>query len=182
LEKERNFALADKVKIGDIDKLSKQHLYIPFMIMDMVWMTQNFWSVISLSFGKNSLSASFLKEWADHMYENRLIYTSLHAADPSFFAKVLFVIDNALQIHWRSCSNSEDPLSVNNRVLLSSDPPQDSILCHNFIQQILKSINDKITASLDLSKDGKLQKGGKFHMRQVAGGDQKVQASQRFYQ
>jgi hypothetical protein len=121
LEKERNLALADKVKIGDIDKLSKQNLYLPSLIMDMVWMTQNFISVISLCFGKKSLSASFLRDWVNHMYENRLIYTSLQASDPSFFTKVLFTIDNALQIHRRSCSNSEDRLSVNNQVLLMAN-------------------------------------------------------------
>jgi hypothetical protein len=96
LEKEQNFALADKVKAGDKEKLSKQKLYLPNSIMDLVWMTQNFLAVISLCFGKSSLSASFLKDWADHMYENRLIYTSLQASDPSFFTKVLFAIDNSL--------------------------------------------------------------------------------------
>jgi hypothetical protein len=84
------------VKAGDIEKLSKQRLYLPNSIMDMVWMTQNFLAVISLCFGKTSLSATFLKDWADHMCENRLIYTSLQPSNNSFFAKVLFAIDNAL--------------------------------------------------------------------------------------
>lgn len=103
--------MVDKVKVGDIDKLSKQCLYLPSSIMDMVWMTQNFLSVISLCFRKDSLSAPLLKDWADHMYENRLIYSSLQSSDPSFFTKVLFAIDHALQIHWRLCSSSEDQLS-----------------------------------------------------------------------
>jgi hypothetical protein len=128
LEKERNLALTDKVKIRDIDKLSKQNLCLPASIMDMVWMTQNFMSVTSLCFGKKTLSASFLQDWANHiMYENRLIYTSLQASDSSFFAKVLFAIDNALQIHSRSYCNSEDRLSVNDRVLLMANT-HDSIL------------------------------------------------------
>jgi hypothetical protein len=121
LEKERAFALADKVKPGDIDKLAKQKLYLPSLVMDLVWMTQNFCSVISLCFGAASLSATFFKNWADHMYENRLMYTSLQASDPFFFARVLFSIDNALQIHWRSCSNTDDRLSVNDRVLFMED-------------------------------------------------------------
>jgi hypothetical protein len=53
LERERSFALADKVKIRDIEKLSKQPLYIPTSVMDMVWMTQNLSATISLCFGKN---------------------------------------------------------------------------------------------------------------------------------
>ncbi len=36
----------------------------------------------------------FLKDWADHMYENRLMYSSLQASDPLFFAKVLIAIDD----------------------------------------------------------------------------------------
>jgi hypothetical protein len=121
LEKERAFALADKVKPGDIDKLAKQKLYLPSLVMDLVWMTQNFCSVISLCFGAASLSATFFKNWVDHMYKNRLMYTSLQVSDPFFFARVLFSIDNALQIHWRSCSNTDDRLSVNDRVLFMED-------------------------------------------------------------
>jgi hypothetical protein len=83
--KRKNFALADKVKSADIDKLAKQKIYLPTSIMDLIWMTQNFLAVISLCFGQQSLSATFLKDWADHMYENRLMYSSLQASDPTFF-------------------------------------------------------------------------------------------------
>jgi hypothetical protein len=130
--------------------------------MDLVWMTQNFCSVIALCFGASSLSATFLNNWANHMYENRLMYTSLQASDPYFFARVLFTIDNALQIHWRSCSNTDDRLSVNDRILLMTDT-QDSILRHNFSQQLPKSISDKVLATLETPKDrdGKHPGGGK---------------------
>ncbi len=170
LEKEKNFALADKVKSGDIEKLSKQKLYLPPSLMDMVWMTQNLLAVISLCFGNKSLSATFLQDWADHMYENRLMYTSLQASDNSFFAKVLFAVDNALQIHWHSCSTAMDRLSVNDRVLLMSDV-QESILRHNFVQQIPKYISDKIAAIHDGSRDGKFQGGGKFQGKYGYGQD-----------
>jgi hypothetical protein len=170
LEKERNFALADKVKAGELEKLSKQKLYLPNTIMDMVWMTQNFYSVISLCFGRNADSASFLKDWADHMYKNRLMYTSLQASDPFFFAKVLFAIDNALQIHRRSCSTTPDRSSVNDRILLMSET-QDSILRHSFIQQIPKSISDKINFLLENTKDNKHQGGGKHNGRQGQGNE-----------
>jgi hypothetical protein len=163
LEREKNYALADKVKPGDIEKLSKQRLYLPTSIMDMVWMAQNFLAVISLCFGSQSLSASFLKDWADHMYENRLMYSSLQASDPTFFAKVLFAIDNALQIHWRSCSSTQDRLSVNDRILLMSET-QESILRHNFIQQIPKLLSDKVLATQEGLKDrtnGFIKPGGK---------------------
>jgi len=103
LEKERNFALADKVKAGEIEKLSKQKLHLPNTIMDMIWMIHNLYAVISLCFGKTAHSASFLKDWSDHMCKKHLMYTCLHASDPYFFA-----IDNALQIHWRSCSTTND--------------------------------------------------------------------------
>lgn len=102
------------------------------------------------------------------MYENRLIYSSLQASDQAFFAKVLLAIDNALQIHWRSCSITEDRRSVNDRILLMSDI-QDSILRHNFVQQIPKSISDKILNTQDILKDGKVQGGGKFQGKQDQG-------------
>jgi hypothetical protein len=95
------------------------------------------------------------------MYKNCLIYSSLHVADPSFFAKVLFSIDNALQINWRSCSNSEDRSSVKDRVLMMLDI-QDSILRHSFIQQILKSISNKVYANNEPLKEGKFQGNGKL--------------------
>jgi hypothetical protein len=171
IEKVKHFALADKIKSGDIDKLSKQKLYLPTSLMDMVWMTQNFLAVIiSLCFGQSSLSATFIKGWADHMYENRLMYTSLQASDPSFFTKVLFAIDNALQIHWRSCLISEDQLSVNDRILFMDDT-QDSILHHNFIQQIPKSISDKVISTQEGTREGKFNTGGKPQGHQGNGND-----------
>jgi hypothetical protein len=48
LEKEKNFVFVDKVKLDDIEKLSKQRLHLPNSVMDMVWMTQNVFAVISL--------------------------------------------------------------------------------------------------------------------------------------
>jgi hypothetical protein len=134
----------------------------------MVWMTQNFLAVISLCFGPQSLSATFLKDWADHMYENRLMYSSLHASDPSFFTKVLFAIDNALQIHWRSCSTSQERSSVNDRILFMTDT-QESILHHNFIQQIPKMLSDKVEAL----KEGKTIGGNKLSGKQGGGQDKK---------
>jgi len=73
LEKKRNFAMADKVKAVEIEKLTKQKLFLPNNIMDMVCMTWNLYSILSLCFGKTPHSAIFLKDWADHMYENHLI-------------------------------------------------------------------------------------------------------------
>ncbi len=119
--------------------------------MDTIFMTQNFQTVISLCFGESSLSASFLLGWMNHMYENRLMYSSLQVSDPSFFAKVLFSIDNALQIHWRTCCNSKDRASMNDKVLLQQDS-QDIILHHNFVQQLPKSIKDKIIKPTDDKK------------------------------
>jgi hypothetical protein len=137
LEKERSFALADKVKNADIEKLSKQKLYIPNTLMDMIWMTQNMYAIISLCFGEKSHSATFLSDWAKHMYNNRIVYSSLQSSDHCFFPKVLFAIDSAPQIHWRSCCDASDRMSVNNKVLLSQDL-QDSILHHNFHQLLPK--------------------------------------------
>jgi hypothetical protein len=141
IEKERLLALADKFNVLDIEKFVKQKLHIPNTIMDIVWMTQNLHSVIKLCFGPSAHSSTFLKNWADHMYENHLMYTTLHSADPFFFAKVLYAIDNALQIHWWSCSASDDRLSVNDSVLRMTDV-QNSILSLSFSQQIPKSISD----------------------------------------
>jgi len=92
LEKECLLALADKVKNSNIEKLSKQKLCIPTSVMGLVWMVQNFHSIISLCFGQMSHSAQFLKSWATHIYENRIMYTSLQTSDYLFYAKILFCI------------------------------------------------------------------------------------------
>jgi len=165
IEKERMLALADKVNISDIEKLSKQKLYIPNTLMDLVWMTQNFYSVIKLCFGERCHSAQFLKEWADHMYANRIMYSTIQASDPYFFAKLLFAIDSALQSHWRSCSSTSDRLSVNDRVLQMTDI-QDSILRMSFNQKpIMDKISNFLEGNKEKDKDGKDGKNGKFQGR-----------------
>jgi hypothetical protein len=120
--------------------------------MDMVWMTQNFHAVIKFCFGPKAHSMVFLCEWADHMYENRNMYMTQHASDPYFFAKVLYAINHALQKHWRSCSMSDDRLSVNDNVLRMHEV-QDSILSFVFTQKIPKSISDKIDNHLEKFAD-----------------------------
>jgi len=54
LDKEHSFALSDKIKQGDIEKMMKQKLYLPSSVMDMVWMTQNLHAKIALCFGSQS--------------------------------------------------------------------------------------------------------------------------------
>jgi hypothetical protein len=154
-------ALADKVNLSDIEKLAKQKLYIPNTIMDMVWMTQNFHAVIKFCFSPKAHSTVFLCKWADHMYENRNMYMTQHSSDPYFFAKVLYAIDHSLQKHWRSCSMSDDRLSVNDNVLPMHEL-QESILSLSFRRQIPKSISikidnhlEKITDKDDKDKNGK---------------------------
>ncbi len=131
LEKERSLAMADKVKQNELKKLSKQKIQLPTTLMDLVWMTQNLHAVIRLCFGPKSLSAKFINEWAMHMYKNRLAYTSLQGSDTSFYAKVLFTIDNALQMHWKSCCEAPDRQSVDDQVLMM-DEVQSSIHHYNF--------------------------------------------------
>jgi hypothetical protein len=48
---------------------------------------------------------------------------------------------------------------------------QESILHHNFIQQIPKSISDKVSVAQDGQCDGKFQGGGKFQGQQGNGYD-----------
>jgi len=165
IEKDHLLALADKVNLSDIKKLAKQKLYIPNTIMDMVWMTQNFHAVVKFCFGPKAHSSVFLREWADHMYENRSMFMTQHLSDPYFFAKVLYPIDYALQKHWRSCTLSDDRLSVNDDVSCMHEV-KDSILNLAFSRQIPKSISDKMNNHLekfadkdDKGKNGKL-KGG----------------------
>jgi hypothetical protein len=81
------------------------------------------------------------------------MYTSLHASDYTFFAKVLFCIDSAIQTHWKSCRDSEDRESVNDRVLLVQDQ-HDMILRHSFTQQIPRIILDKIPHLDESTKQG----------------------------
>jgi hypothetical protein len=141
-------------------------MYLPSDIMDLVWMTQKLHAaVISLVFGPQSHSASFLHSWAMHMYDNRLIYSSLYGSDPSFYAKVLFAIDSALQVHWRSCCNQDNRMSVNDKVLIMQEI-QDMLLRHNFMQQFPKSIMENIPESTEKNgpylggkNNGKLEQG-----------------------
>jgi hypothetical protein len=58
-------------------------------------------------------------------------------SDSVFYAKVLFAIDSALQIHWQSCGNNDNRMSVNNKVLFMQEQ-QDMLLHHNFVQQLPK--------------------------------------------
>jgi hypothetical protein len=117
-------------------------------------MTQNYHAVISLCFGPSSHSAKFLKDWGNHMYSNRLMYKSLQASDNTFFTQVLFCIDRALQIHWRSCCECEDRDSVNDRVLFMSDK-RDLIVQHNFTYNIPKMIHDKLVKKFPVDTEDK---------------------------
>lgn len=164
LERERNLALAEKVNNSDLEKLAKQKISLPTSLMDLVWSTQNLHAVIALCFGPDSHSATFLQNWTDHMYENRLLYTSLQSSDPYFFAKVMFTIDNALQIHWRSCSSAPNRSSVNDNILRMTDT-QDSILRLNFSQMLPKAISDKVQIQLGPGKEEKEK--GMGHGRQI---------------
>jgi hypothetical protein len=47
---------------------------------------------------------------------------------------------------------------------------QESILHHNFIQQIPKSISSKVISIPDPQKDGKYQGNSKFQCKQSSGG------------
>jgi hypothetical protein len=140
MEKERMLA-PNKVNLSDIEKLAKQKLFIPNSVMELAH------------------SSVFLKGWADHMYENRIMYSTFQSADPYFFTKVLFAIDSALLVHWRLCETTDDRMSVNDSILHMSDI-QDSILCLSFSQQMPKP-SDKILHSLESNKekDGKYGQG-----------------------
>jgi hypothetical protein len=73
-------------------------MYLLTDIMDLVWMTQNLHAVISLVFGPQSHSASFLHSWAMHMYDNRLLFSSLYGSDSAF----LFMYYLILIVHFKS--------------------------------------------------------------------------------
>jgi hypothetical protein len=155
--------MADKVKQNNLEKLSKQKIQLPTTLMDLVWMRQNFHAVISLCFDPRSISAKFLNDWATHMYKNRLVNTSLQGSDSSFYAKVLFTIDNPIQLHWKSCCEASDRHSVDDQVLMMNDV-QSSIRRYNFTQSIPKSILDKVQdleRKSEKDKDDKNKDGGR---------------------
>jgi hypothetical protein len=111
------------------------------------------------------------------MYSNRIMYNTVHASDPFFYAKILFAIDSTLQSHWRSCSALNDRLSVNDRVLQMSNV-QESILRLSFSQTLPKPIVDKISNYLESNKerDGKEgNKHGKSNGKNGQGGSHKHQ-------
>lgn len=86
IEKDHNLALIDKVKLGNVAKLSKQKFSFPELIMELIWLIQNLHTILSLCFGPSSHSAKFLKDWANHMYSKRLMYESVQASDTTFFS------------------------------------------------------------------------------------------------
>jgi hypothetical protein len=143
LEKERNLALADTIKQGHIKKSAKQKTKHTINCGEYGLDDPNLQATIALCLGPTSHSAMFLEDWAQDMYQNCIAYISLQKSDPVFFTKVLFAIDSALQIHWRSCCLTLDRSSVNDKVLMMQDC-QDQILCHNFVQPIPKVLLDKI--------------------------------------
>lgn len=137
-------------------------------------MTQNLQAIISLCFGPTSHSTVLLASWAEHMYKNRIMYKSLQASDKTFLTQVLFAIDHALQIHWRSCCDASDCSSVNDKILLMHEK-QDSITQYNFTYRLPTAILDKITETLNSKESGKVSKkykwkgkNGKFeHKNQI---------------
>jgi hypothetical protein len=158
IEKDRNLALVDKIKQTDIDKISKEKFSLPETVMDMVWLTQNLHAVVTLCLGQSSHSAKFLKEWGNHMYSNRLMYKSLQASVNSFFSQVLFCIDRALQIHWKSCCECSNRESINDRVLFMNDK-RDLIIQHNFTYNIPKLLRDKLFQSKKVEPEQKVENG-----------------------
>lgn len=65
-----------------------------------------------------SHSASFIKGCVDHMYNNRIIYSSNnYTSDPFFYAKVLCTINYALQVHWKCCASAVNHQSVYDHIL-----------------------------------------------------------------
>jgi len=118
----------------------------------------------------SSYLAVFLNEWASHVYNNWIIYTSNYAADPVFYAIVLFTIDSTPQVHWKSCSSASNCQLVNDHVLQMSKV-QVSILWLIFVQNLPKSISDKVQLSIKGNGLGKLQ--GK-HLQGVADKDKEI--------
>jgi hypothetical protein len=171
LEKERNVALIDKVSASDIEKLAKQKITLPMSLMDLVWTTQNMHAVVSLCFGKNSHSASFLQGWVDHMYDNRILYSYMQSSDPQFFAKVMYKINSALQSHWRSCSTAIDRSAVNDNVLRLADT-QEAIIGLNFMQTLPKQLADKVSNLLNPVKEEKNSNGQGKNGKKFPGSNQ----------
>jgi hypothetical protein len=102
-----------------------------------------------------------LKDWANHMYANWLMYTSLQDSDTTFFTQVLFCIDRALQINWRSCCECQDQDSVNDRNLLMQDK-RDLIIQHNFSYHLPKLLKDKLLTILTPIQDDLLKDKNRF--------------------
>ncbi len=88
----------------------------------------------------SSIALRNFEDWANHMYNNRLMYKSLLALDQTFFIQVLFSIDRALQIHWKSCCDNNSQDSVNDRILMMQDK-QDLIIQYNFTYRLLKVLD-----------------------------------------
>ncbi len=83
-------------------EIIQKKLFIPTNVMELLLVIQNLLAIISLCFGPSSHSARFLKSWTTHIYENRIMHSSLHTTDHTFFAKIL----SALIAHCKLTGNS----------------------------------------------------------------------------
>jgi hypothetical protein len=87
------------------------------------------------------------------MMRHRQMYKSCHDSDNSFLTQVLFAIDTALQIHWRSCADNEDRSSVNDKILIMDDL-QTNIEHHNFSYLLPRTLLEKLIPEPKPDEDG----------------------------
>jgi hypothetical protein len=159
---EKALVMLNKIERQDIKRLMSQSLVIPDSIMSAIFMLENLKAITTLCFGEESHSTICIQSWVDHMMRHRQMYKSCHESDNSFLTQVLFAIDTALQIHWRSCADAEDRTSVNDKILIMDDL-QMNIERHNFSYLLPKNLLDKLQPEQKPEDDGaKYPKNKKF--------------------
>ena len=116
-ETDSTYAYIDTVKREDLSKITKQIYKFPCSTAAAVYTLQNYKTLIDMCFGENCKAFYCLKEWMIHMNDHRATYRGLQERDASFLTMVFFCIDQALQIHWKSCLLEQEHHHVDDQVL-----------------------------------------------------------------
>ncbi|MGH7974065.1 MAG: hypothetical protein ACREBR_00965, partial [bacterium] len=103
---------------------------------------QNFHFSLQFLFGATALVTSQVGTWVNHIFNNKVLYTSIQAHTPNFYASVCFAIDRGVQSYLISCMISKERTLVDDSCI-NYAAIQDSINRRTFTFILPPSMNIK---------------------------------------
>ncbi|MGH7955170.1 MAG: hypothetical protein ACREOZ_04340, partial [Gloeomargaritales cyanobacterium] len=137
---------------ADIIKATKQVIEIPTTFYEMLHQIQNLCATLDFIFGNKSIIAVQVRTWMDHMYDNMLIYESIHESNENLYAMIGFYIDSSIQEHLNSCVQSTNRMEVKDQCLEFSDT-QTAITRRTFRVDLPKYIAIRKRKAVDNRKE-----------------------------